>query len=52
MVQAAETIDSLVSKGHKITALSTKASAIFNTPTKTIDGDALDKNVLEQAIAG
>lgn len=47
-----KTVEALVNQGHQVTALSRKASSVFDAPVNTIDGSALDKDVLRQAITG
>ncbi len=47
-----KTIEALVNQGHHVTAFSRKASEIFDKPINIVDGSVLDKQLLEQAIAG
>ncbi|MCJ8278137.1 MAG: SDR family oxidoreductase [Bdellovibrionales bacterium] len=47
-----KTVEALVKEGHQVTALSRKASQVFESPVKTIDGSALDREVLRKAIKG
>ena len=45
-----KTVEALVKEGHQVTALSRKASQVFEDPVKTVDGSALDKETLRKAI--
>ena len=48
-----KTVEALAKEGHQVTALSRKASQVFNSPAvNTVDGSALDKKVLRKAIKG
>lgn len=47
-----KTVEALRKQGHEVSALSRKASSIFGRDVKSIDGSALDKNVLKEAING
>ncbi len=47
-----KTIEALLAQGHHVTAVSRSASKVFGTEVRSIDGSALDKNVLREAIRG
>lgn len=47
-----KTVEALIKQDHKVTALSRKASQVFESSVKTFDGSALDKEVLRKAIKG
>ncbi|MFK8137781.1 MAG: NAD(P)-dependent oxidoreductase [Bdellovibrionales bacterium] len=45
-------IEALLAQGHKVTALSRSASKVFRSNVRSIDGSALNKEVLRKAIKG
>lgn len=47
-----KTVDALQKQGHEVSALSRKASTIFDGGVRSIDGSALDKETLRSAIDG
>lgn len=47
-----KTIEALQNQGHIVSALSRKASTVFGPDVNSIDGSALDKDVLRKAITG
>ncbi|MBK24554.1 MAG: epimerase [Halobacteriovorax sp.] len=47
-----KTVEALLGEGHKVTALSRSASKVFGKEVRTIDGSALDKNTLREAMKG
>ncbi len=46
------TIEALLAQGHQATALSRSASKVFESRVRSIDGSALDKDVLRRVIKG
>lgn len=47
-----QTIRALLDQGYKVTAVSRSASKVFGKDVRCIDGSALDKDLLRQAIRG
>ena len=47
-----KTIEALLTQGHQVTAVSRSASKVFGKEVRSIDGSALDKQVLREAIKG
>jgi nucleoside-diphosphate-sugar epimerase len=47
-----KTIEALLNQGHQVTAVSRSASKAFGPEVRSIDGSALDKDVLRKAIKG
>ena len=47
-----KTIEALLINGQQVTAVSRSASKVFGNEVRTVDGSALDKEVLRQAITG
>lgn len=46
------TVETLLAQGHQVTAVSRSASRVFTSNVNCIDGSALDKTILRQAIQG
>ena len=45
-----KTVEALIEEGHQVTALSRSASKVFGKDIRTIDGSALDKDILKVAM--
>lgn len=47
-----KTVEALIREGHEVTALSRSASKVFGNKVRTVNGSALDKKILKEAIKG
>ena len=45
-----KTVEALIEEGHQVTALSRSASKVFGKDIRTVDGSALDKDILKVAM--
>lgn len=46
------TVEALLTEGHEVTAVSRSASKVFSSEVRCVDGSALDKTILKEAIKG
>ena len=44
------TVEALIEEGHQVTALSRNASKVFEKDVRTVNGSALDKDILKVAM--